>query len=855
MHTSSLFNFVALICALHVTLLLVAPDAAADTPSHNAFTYQGQLKNGDEPVTEAVNLKFRLFNAVIDGEQRGPELTANGFDAFDQEGRFTIDLAFGKGVFDGTQLWLEIEVNGTTLSPRQPIVPAPYSIRALNVATVQDSALLGTYTNPLTLSNTGNQFSGSFSGSGAGLTMLNASEISSGTLGIAHAPTGGNWTLASTLNLASNTLVVNPTTNRIGIGTASPTSALHVVASTGTRALQGIHTAGTGANYGGYFETASTSGFGAHGLATATSGFTYGLFGRSDSTTGRGVFGQASAATGVTYGIYGQVNSPTGFAGFFVGPEGSRNYFQRNVGIGTTGPSNMLTVNGDADFTGSVGIGTTTPSSRLQVVANSGTAIRGVSVNENAVRGEATGTNATAIFAWAMSETGEHRALWARSDSADGFAGFFSGRGYFSNKLGIATQNPSNMLSVAGDADFTGSVGIGTTTPQFPLDLVTASGLYGLRAQHTATAGSQSAIFGQTASTIGTGVRGVATSATGGNFGVYGRSESTSGTGVFAEATTSTGTTYGVQAYTSSSSGRGVYGHATSLSGTNYGVYGRTNSSNGYAGYFQGGRNYFGGNVGIGTENPAFPLDVETEARVGTRLTVGTGSAVLEIENNRVRYPGSGALTIESMNNLTVSAFNTLQLQSTSSTTLQSSTELNLTAGIRTRVNGNALVVDAISSHVGLGILAPVFQLQLSQNSAAKPTSNTWTIASDARLKKNIRTIEHALDDLLALRGVTYQWIDPSTQGDMAGIYTGFIAQEVESVFPEWIAEGPDGYKRLTVIGFEGIVVEALRELRNEKNAELASQQGQIDLLRQENRLLHDRLDLLEQKLLQRERN
>ena len=52
----------------------------------------------------------------------------------------------------------------------------------------------------------------------------------------------------------------------------------------------------------------------------------------------------------------------------------------------------------------------------------------------------------------------------------------------------------------------------------------------------------------------------------------------------------------------------------------------------------------------------------------------------------------------------------------------------------------------------------------------------------------------------------------------MDGTYTGMIAQEVERVFPEWISEGTDGYKRLTVIGFEGLVVEALRELRSEND-------------------------------------
>jgi hypothetical protein len=129
---------------------------------------------------------------------------------------------------------------------------------------------------------------------------------------------------------------------------------------------------------------------------------------------------------------------------------------------------------------------------------------------------------------------------------------------------------------------------------------------------------------------------------------------------------------------------------------------------------------------------------------------------------------------------------------------------------------------------VGLGVLGPAFQLQLSQNSAAKPTSNAWTIASDRRLKKNIQPIQGALNRLMRLEGVTYQWIDPATQGDMAGTYTGLIAQNVEEVFPEWISTMPDGHKALTVIGFEGLAIEALRELRAEKDSQIDSLKGRV---------------------------
>ena len=80
----------------------------------------------------------------------------------------------------------------------------------------------------------------------------------------------------------------------------------------------------------------------------------------------------------------------------------------------------------------------------------------------------------------------------------------------------------------------------------------------------------------------------------------------------------------------------------------------------------------------------------------------------------------------------------------------------------------------------------------------------------------------------MQLRGVRYRWKDPASQGGMNGIYPGFIAQEVEPVFPDWIGKDDRGYKTLTVIGFEALAVEALRELRQEKDRQLAERDEEI---------------------------
>ncbi len=58
----------------------------------------------------------------------------------------------------------------------------------------------------------------------------------------------------------------------------------------------------------------------------------------------------------------------------------------------------------------------------------------------------------------------------------------------------------------------------------------------------------------------------------------------------------------------------------------------------------------------------------------------------------------------------------------------------------------------------------------------------------------------------------------------------GFIAQEVEEVFPEWVSRGKDGLKQITATGINLVLVEALKE-----------QQAEIEALRKELRAIKTR--------------
>ena len=144
--------------------------------------------------------------------------------------------------------------------------------------------------------------------------------------------------------------------------------------------------------------------------------------------------------------------------------------------------------------------------------------------------------------------------------------------------------------------------------------------------------------------------------------------------------------------------------------------------------------------------------------------------------------------------------------------------------------NGTTGVALQITSDgdVGVGTTSPDFKLEVN-GSAGKPGGGSWSNSSDRRLKKNIRGLEGSLDNLLALRGVTDEYKDPDAINELHGTRIGMIVQEVEEVFPNWVSKAGHGYKTLTFRGFEALTVEALRELRDEKDTEIASLRAEKD--------------------------
>ena len=65
------------------------------------------------------------------------------------------------------------------------------------------------------------------------------------------------------------------------------------------------------------------------------------------------------------------------------------------------------------------------------------------------------------------------------------------------------------------------------------------------------------------------------------------------------------------------------------------------------------------------------------------------------------------------------------------------------------------------------------------------------------------------------LRGVTFTRNDIE---DLEKLHTGVIAQEVEVVLPEAVSEDNDGIKNVAYGNMVGLLIEAIKELKDEVN-------------------------------------
>lgn len=116
-----------------------------------------------------------------------------------------------------------------------------------------------------------------------------------------------------------------------------------------------------------------------------------------------------------------------------------------------------------------------------------------------------------------------------------------------------------------------------------------------------------------------------------------------------------------------------------------------------------------------------------------------------------------------------------------------------------------------IAGSVGIGTTSPEEMLHIAGNIKANSTVYT----SDRRYKRNIQSIDQALEKILSLRGVTYDW----RREEFPDLHfperhqMGLIAQDVEIQFPEAVNTDSKGYKSVNYPSLLAPLIEAVKEL------------------------------------------
>jgi hypothetical protein len=127
------------------------------------------------------------------------------------------------------------------------------------------------------------------------------------------------------------------------------------------------------------------------------------------------------------------------------------------------------------------------------------------------------------------------------------------------------------------------------------------------------------------------------------------------------------------------------------------------------------------------------------------------------------------------------------------------------------------------SGNIGIGTLSPSEKLEVCGNlkvigtinaSSTINASQSISCSSDVRFKKNITPLPNALTSVMKLQGVNYYWKTTEfPEKQFANTkQVGFIAQDLEKIYPEMVITDKEGYKSVDYSRLTPVLVEAMKE-------------------------------------------
>lgn len=200
--------------------------AIAASASETTFTYQAYLTDAGQPVNrDLTSVSFALFDAETGGEPLA-SLTFNNVPVFN--GRLTVPLDFGNVPFSVYGHWIEVAIEGVSLSPRQPITGTPFALQTRGLAVDATGHVGVGVENPMLQLHVGGRVlieQGSDLTAGIWFKQHNAPTVyGNGFVGMRDDGTMGFYGGGG----ASWGLIMDTITGHLGLGTTAPQAPLHL---------------------------------------------------------------------------------------------------------------------------------------------------------------------------------------------------------------------------------------------------------------------------------------------------------------------------------------------------------------------------------------------------------------------------------------------------------------------------------------------------------------------------------------------------------------------------------------------------------------------------------------------------
>lgn len=122
--------------------------------------------------------------------------------------------------------------------------------------------------------------------------------------------------------------------------------------------------------------------------------------------------------------------------------------------------------------------------------------------------------------------------------------------------------------------------------------------------------------------------------------------------------------------------------------------------------------------------------------------------------------------------------------------------------------DGDIMTIDRLGN-VGINQTSPTQRLEVNGNIKA----TALILASDAALKEDIEPVDHALDKIARLQGVSFTRQNEQAAGTTTPEHMGVLAQNVEQVFPDAVY-GRHNEKAVDYLSLVAPLIESVKELK-----------------------------------------